>query len=581
MTRNYYLRIAFAFFLCIIGGESYAYYRENNYDIAVKNDDGVTLYYYYINDGKELEVTYYGADYYEGYTDWVYRYRGICATVINIPESVTYMNRTRKVTRIGPHAFHYEIGYPNTTTKIVTIPNSVTSIGAGAFAGCKSLTSITIPDSVRYIGPEAFSGCGLTSITIPNSVTSIGNDIFYNCNDLESVTIGDGLTHIPANSFRDLKQLKSITLGKGVNSIGEGAFYHCSGLNYVGINDLGAWCNIDFECSDPYDGRFVFSNPLIYAHNLYLNSNKLTNIVIPDTVSIIKNYAFFGCTSLVSVTIPSSVTKIGDIAFKNCTGLKSVNIRNNVTSIGNYVFYGCANLETLTLPESIDSIGHCAFEDCNSLNSVHISDIGAWCNIVFSSRRSDSGQLYTNNPLKYAQNLFLNDEKITNLVIPEGVHEIKDAVFYCCPVKSVSIPNSVTKIGDYAFRQADLSSLTIGNGMTDFGKYAFSGCSQLYTIISLTESPSPLINDNCFDNDHFMNSSLYVPVGTIDKYKSTEGWKKFVWMEEGIPTSIQEEKVSNDDISWYSLDGLKLESAKKGINIIRHANGKTSKILIK
>ena len=565
----------------MIVNKGYAsYYKENDYDIAVENDDGVTLYYHYINEGKELEVTYRGADYAEGYTDLVSRYIGISAPIINIPESVTYMNRTRKVTRIGPHAFQYEIGYPNTFTKIVNIPNSITSIGNGAFKGCRSLSSISIPDSVSYIGSEAFYNCGLTSITIPNSVTSIGDDIFKNCSNLESVTIGDGLKHIPANCFRELSNLKSIIIGSGVISIGEGAFYNCKGLNYVGIHDLASWCYIDFECSDPFDGRWVFSNPLKYAHNLYLNGNKLTNIDIPDTVTSIKNFAFYSCTSLNSVTIPSSVTRIGHIAFKDCMSLESVTIHNNVTSIGNYAFYGCTNLKTLTLPESIDSIGQSAFEDCRSLISVHISDIGAWCNIYFSPN-STSGQIYSSNPLKYAQNLFLNDEKIIDLVIPEGVHEIKDAVFYCCPVKFVSIPNSVTKIGDYAFRQADLSSLTIGNGMTDFGKYAFSGCSQLYTIISLTENPSPLINENCFDNDHYMNSSLYVPVGAIDKYKSTEGWKKFVWMEEGIPTGIQEKKVSNDEKTWYSLNGMKLESAKKGINIIRHTNGKTSKVLIK
>ena len=89
------------------------------------------------------------------------------------------------------------------------------------------------------------------------------------------------------------------------------------------------------------------------------------------------------------------------------------------------------------------------------------------------------------------------------------------------------------------------------------------------------------MNTSAFDNDHYMNSSLYVPVGTIDKYKSTRGWEKFVWMEEGIPTSIKEKKTSNDEKTWYSLEGIKMESAKKGINIIRHANGKTSKVLIK
>lgn len=116
----------------------------NAHDIEVKNADGVTIYYNYINNGTELEVTYRGStDYSNEYSDKVV-----------IPDEVTYMNRTRKVTRIG----------------IV------------AFEGCSGLTSVTIPNSLTSIGELAFRGCtGLTSITIPNSVTSIGQGAFLNC----------------------------------------------------------------------------------------------------------------------------------------------------------------------------------------------------------------------------------------------------------------------------------------------------------------------------------------------------------------------------------------------------------------
>ena len=159
------------------------------HDIEVKNADGVTIYYNYFNNGTELEVTFRGSS----YNDYSNEYQGNVA----IPEEVTYMNRTRKVTSIGNYAFYY-------CSKLtsVTIPNSVTSIGGWAFEGCSSLTSITIPNSVTSIEESAFSGCsGLTSITIPNSVEYIGSYAFYYCSKLTSITIGNSVKSIGGWAF--------------------------------------------------------------------------------------------------------------------------------------------------------------------------------------------------------------------------------------------------------------------------------------------------------------------------------------------------------------------------------------------
>ena len=132
------------------------------YDIAVKNSDGVTIYYNYYNNGTELEVTK-GSSSYSG--------------VVNIPEEVTYMSRTRKVTSIGSSAF-----YKCTHLSYVFIPNSVTSIGSNAFYNCTDLASMTISNSVTSIGSNAFNKCtSLTYVTIPNSVTSIGSNAFSGC----------------------------------------------------------------------------------------------------------------------------------------------------------------------------------------------------------------------------------------------------------------------------------------------------------------------------------------------------------------------------------------------------------------
>ena len=213
--------------------------------------------------------------------------------------------------------------------KSVTIGNSVTSIGEGAFRSCSGLTSVTIPNSVTSIGKGAFEDCsGLKSVTIPNSVTSIGEQAFYDCRGLTSVTIGNSVT-----------------------SIGEGAFYECSGLTSVVWNAK--------NCSDfSYNSR-----PF----------NDLTNIKtfeFGSEVERIPAYLCDGLTDLTSVTIPNSVTKIGDNAFYECLGLTSVTIGNSVTSIGNKAFYFCSGLTSVTIPNSVTSIGDMAFLGCSGLTRI-------------------------------------------------------------------------------------------------------------------------------------------------------------------------------------------------------------------
>ena len=195
------------------------------YDIEVQNADGVTIYYNYINDGTELEVTFRGSN----SSDYSNEYQGN----VVIPEEVTYMNRTRKVTSIGQSAFAECSGLTS-----VTIPNSVTSIGDYAFDNCSGLISITIGSGVTSIGGYVFSGCsGLTSVTIPNSVTSIGDYAFKGCSGLTSVTIPNSVTSIGWGAFDGCSGLSSVTIPNSVTSIGDGAFSGCSGLTSVTIGN--------------------------------------------------------------------------------------------------------------------------------------------------------------------------------------------------------------------------------------------------------------------------------------------------------------------------------------------------------
>ena len=281
-----------------------------------------------------------------------------------IPESVEYEGTDYSVKSIGESAFYECSGLTS-----VTIGNSVTSIGDAAFFDCKGLTSVTIPNSVTSIGNCAFQYCsGLTSVTIGNSVTSIGGSAFWGCSGLTSVTIPNSVTSIGSNAFWSCYGMTSVTIGNSVTSIENGAFEGCSSLTSVHISDIAAWCNIDF--------RNYRSNPIYYAHHLYLNGEEVKDLVIPNSVTSIGWYAFSGCSGLTSVTIPNSVTSIGRFAFRGCSGLTSVTIGNSVTSIGMKAFRDCPELlDVYCYAEKVPATESDAFDGSYPENvTLHVPD---------------------------------------------------------------------------------------------------------------------------------------------------------------------------------------------------------------
>ena len=355
-------------------------------------------------------------------------------------------------------------------------------------------------------------------------------------------------------AFYDCSGLESVTIGSGVNSIGERAFENCRKLVRVYIHDLSAWCKIDF-------GDYG-SNPLGYAHHLYVENEELKELTFPNGTTEVKPYVFYGCSELTSITIPNSATSIGACAFENCSGLSSITIPDSATSIGNrafkncsgllsitisdsvtsiedQAFYWCSGLKSVTIPDSVTSIGNQALEGCSGLTSVSIgSSLTSIGSYVFSSCSSlESIEVSQGNPVYHSAGncLIETDSKTliagckTSIIPNDGsVISIGTSAFSgCSEMRSIEIPDNLTSIGERAFDGCSrLTSIIIPSGVTTIGDQTFCNCKALKSI-EIPDSVTSIGENSFFNCGELIDIQFN---GTVNEWNSIQkglNWDTF------------------------------------------------------
>ena len=417
--------------------------------------------------------------------------------VIDIPDTVTKDNIDYTVTAIGDSAFE---SFPTpTNVSSVFIPATVRSIGDSAFSYCNALTTVTfaegsqlksiglaafygteqlypkfkeikIPDSVDTIGSGAFFYCqNLERITLPSALQTLSSVTFYGCAALSEVTFPASLKTIESSVFDGCRNLSEVKLPASLTAIQSSVFHRCSAKTVFYDGSLEQWNHITadndvlgYSCPslvmDDYTAQFIpieddpdhpFPGPPPKTVTITKYTGTESTVILPSTISSwpvtkVGEDALKDNTTITSVTIPANVTEIGSNAFAGCTNLTSVNYAGDWSNLT--IQSGNPAVEDAAKDAANEQLFDFEFTPDNTAVIVNNYKCkGTAADVTIPSR-------YKGKPVTAINNAAFPNSAVTSVTIPDSVTSIPDAAFYNCGnLETIHIPVSVTFIGSYAF----------------------------------------------------------------------------------------------------------------------------------
>ena len=322
----------------------------------------------------------------------------------------------------------------------VTLPESVSSIGRGAFYQCEHLSSINFPKDLTEIQELAFFDTALTAVSLPDHITYVGMETFKDCSRLGKVNLPEGLEAIYESAFRGTA-IEEIRLPESLKTIDHLAFSFCTFLKEIvlpaGVTDLGiapfANCSKLQKIVLPEkNARFRMENGLLYdpdEHRVICALSAVASgaLSLPEDTVKIDALAFSECERITSISMPDSVTEIGAFAFGGCSGMREIRLSSNLTSMGNQIFDYCSSLAEVNLPDGLTDIPMGTFYYCVSLEKVIIPE----------------------GIQHIGPQAFRNCNALTSVCLPETVTSVEHAAFALCDnLESINFPVALTDIGE-------------------------------------------------------------------------------------------------------------------------------------